>query len=105
LMAYTAEQRTQEMGIRMALGAVRADILKLMLTQGMRLALAGVLLGAALAYALARLLADLLFGVKASDPLTFAGVAAFLAAVALVATWIPARRASAVEPSEALRYS
>ena len=105
LMAYTAEQRTQEMGIRMALGAVRGDILKLMLTQGMRLALAGVLLGAALAYALARLLADLLFGVKASDPLTFAGVAAFHAAVALVATWIPARRASAVEPSEALRYS
>jgi predicted permease len=105
LMAYTVEQRTQEIGIRMALGAARPDILKLMLAGGMKLALAGVLAGAALAFAMTHLLASLLFGVQASDPLTFVAVAAILGAVALLATWIPARRASTVEPSEALRYS
>ncbi len=105
LMSYTVEQRTQEIGIRMALGAVRGDMVKLVLKQGMWLAGIGVVLGAAMAYGITRLLASLLFGVKASDPVTFIGVAAILAAVALIATLIPAQRASAIEPSEALRHS
>ncbi len=105
LMSYTVEQRTQEIGIRMALGAVRGDMMKLVLKQGMWLAGIGVVLGAAMAYGITRLLASLLFGVKASDPVTFIGVAAILAAVALIATLIPAQRASAIEPSEALRHS
>jgi predicted permease len=105
LMAYTVEQRTQEIGIRMALGAVRGDMLKLILAQGVKLALAGVALGTVLAYALTRLLANLLFGVKAADVPTFVSVAGILTAVALIAAWIPARRASAMEPCEALRHS
>jgi predicted permease len=105
LMAYTVEQRTQEIGIRMALGAVRGDMLKLILAEGMRLALIGVVLGALMAYGLTRLLASLLFGVKAADVPTFVGVAAILSAVALVAAWVPARRASAMEPCDALRHT
>jgi len=89
----------------MALGAVRGDMLKLILMQGAKLAIAGVALGTALAYALTRLLANLLFGVKAADVPTFAGVAGILIAVALLAAWIPARRASAMEPCEALRHT
>jgi ABC-type antimicrobial peptide transport system permease subunit len=104
LMAYSVEQRTQEIGIRMALGAARADMLRLVVAQGMKLVGAGVAIGAALAYGVTRLLESLLFGVKASDPLTFAVVAAILTLVALIATVIPARRASTVAPLEALRY-
>ena len=104
-MGYTVQQRTQEIGIRMALGAARTDMLRLVLMQGLRLAIIGVVLGAGLAYGLTRVLAGLLFGVKANDALTFVGVATILFAVALIATLIPARRASAVEPSQALRYS
>jgi len=105
LMAYTVQQRTHEIGIRMALGAVRADIMRLVMAHGLKLALAGVVLGAGLAWGMTRLLGALLFGIKATDPMTFAGVAAMLTAVALLATFIPARRASTVVPSQALRQS
>ena len=104
LMSYSVEQRTQEIGVRMALGAGRPDMVRLILSQGLRLAGIGVALGLAIAYALTRVLASLLFGVKAADPLTFAGVAVVLALIALGSTWFPARRAAAVEPVEALRY-
>ena len=104
LMSYSVEQRTQELGIRMALGAGRADMLKLVFSQGMKLAGIGVAVGLAMAYGVTRVLSSLLFGVKSSDPWTFAGVALVLSAVAMVATYIPARRAAATPPSEALRY-
>ena len=104
LMAYTVQQRTQEIGSRMALGAERLDMLKLVLSQGMKLTVGGVVLGLGLAYGVTRFLESLLFGVKASDPVTFAVVTGILAVVALLATLIPARRASTVEPLEALRY-
>jgi len=104
LMSYSVEQRTQELGIRMALGANRGNMLRLVLTQGMKLTISGVVLGLALAYGLTRLLASLLFGVKASDPATFGLVAGVLALVALVAAYIPAQRATAIDPAIALRY-
>jgi putative ABC transport system permease protein len=105
LMSYSVEQRTQEIGIRMALGAARYDMMGMVLKTGMRLVVLGVILGVGLAYGLTRVLASLLFGVKANDPLTFALVPAILAAVALAATLIPARRAATIAPSQALRYS
>src|SRR5262249_46643032 len=105
LMAYSVEQRTQEIGIRMALGAVRGDMLKLILIQGAKLALAGVALGTVLAYGLTRLLANLLFGVKAADVPTFVVLAAVSTAFALLAQCMPARRAYAMEPCDALRHS
>jgi putative ABC transport system permease protein len=104
LIAYSVTQRTQELGIRIALGAQRRDVLRLVLAQGTRLTLLGVALGVFAALALSRLLATLLFNVSATDPLTFAGVAALLAAVALLACFIPARRATRVDPIVALRY-
>jgi predicted permease len=104
LMSYSVEQRTQEIGIRMALGAGRPDLLRLVLGQGLKLAGVGVALGLAIAYGLTRVLANLLFGVKASDPITFALVAGILATVALLATYLPARRAAATEPVLALRH-
>jgi predicted permease len=104
LMAYSVEQRRQEIGIRMALGAGGAQVLRMVLAHGMKLAGAGVVLGLGLAWATTRFLGSLLFGVKATDPITFGGVALLLTSVALVATLIPARRAALTEPDKALRY-
>jgi putative ABC transport system permease protein len=104
LIAYSVTQRTQELGIRIALGAQRRDVLRLVLGQGARLTLLGVTLGLLAALAISRLLASMLFGVSATDPLTFAGVVALLATVALLASFIPARRATRVDPIVALRY-
>ena len=103
LMAYSVQQRTQEMGIRMALGADRAHIRGLVVWQGMRLAIVGVVLGIAAAFGLTRLLASFLFGVKAWDPLVFVTVPLILTAVALFAVWFPATRASRLDPQQALR--
>jgi putative ABC transport system permease protein len=104
VMSYSVEQRTQEIGIRMALGSSRGDVLKLMLGAGLKLAGMGVAIGLALAYLLTRFLASLLFSVKASDPWTLAAVAGILALVALIATYIPAHRAAATDPGQALHY-
>jgi predicted permease len=103
LMAYSVEQRTQEMGIRMALGADRSAVRKLVVWHGMRLALLGVAVGLAAAFALTRLLASFLFGVKSWDPAVFLSATLILSAVALLAVWLPATRASKVDPMQALR--
>jgi len=103
LMAYSVEQRTQEMGIRMALGADRSTIRKLVVWQGMRLALVGLVLGIGAAFWLTRFLASFLFGVKAWDPAVFISVPLILAGVALLAVWLPAARASKLNPMTALR--
>jgi putative ABC transport system permease protein len=104
LMAYSVQQRTQEIGVRMALGANRTQVRRMVVFQGMKLALVGVILGVASALALARLLSSLLFGVKPWDPVTIILVAVLLSAVTLLATYLPARRASRVDPMVALRY-
>jgi len=103
LMAYSVEQRTQEMGIRMALGADRSTIRKLVVWQGMRLALVGVVLGIGAAFGLTRLIASFLFGVKSWDPFVFVAVPIILSAVALLAVWLPATRAAKLDPMQALR--
>jgi len=102
--AYSVSQRTREIGIRMALGAQRGDAMGLVLGEGMWVVLTGLVIGLAGSLALTRFLSSLLFGVTATDPLTFAGVAALLALVALLACYLPARRAMSVDPLVALRY-
>jgi putative ABC transport system permease protein len=104
LMAFTVQQRTQEIGIRMALGAGQAGVRNMIVLQGMRLVWAGAALGLVAAFALTRVIASFLFGVKAWDPLVFTVVPVILCGVALLAVWLPARRATRVDPMHALRY-
>ncbi|HZE27237.1 MAG TPA: ABC transporter permease [Terriglobales bacterium] len=104
LMSYSVAQRTHELGIRIALGANRSDILKLVLGQGLRISLVGLVVGLAIALGVTRVIAAMLYGVKPTDPVTFGGVSALLTAVALLASYLPARRAAKVEPLVALRY-
>jgi putative ABC transport system permease protein len=104
LMAYTVRQRTREFGIRIAMGATTGEVAGMVVRKGMLLVAAGITIGVILAGVMARLLGALLFGISDTDPRTFLVVGAILAAVALVACYLPARRASRVDPTTALRY-
>jgi len=104
-IAYSVAQRTQEMGIRRALGAQQGDILRLVVGQGLRVAIAGVIVGMAGAWGLTRLMKALLFHVSPTDPVTFMAVAVLFLLVALGASYIPARRATRIDPMAALRIS
>jgi len=104
VIAYTVVRRTHEIGIRLALGAHQHDVMRLVLGQGLRLAIIGMAIGCAAAFFLSRLLASLLFEVRPTDPVTFAGGMLFLAGIAMLASYIPGRRAAKVDPVEALRY-
>jgi predicted permease len=104
VMAYSVAQRTREIGVRMALGASRANILRLAIGHGMRLVMYGIVIGAAMSLATARVMKSLLFGLSPTDPVAYAGVALLLTIVALLACWVPARRATKVDPMVALRF-
>jgi putative ABC transport system permease protein len=104
VLSYSVSQRTQELGLRMALGAQGRDVLLLVIGEGMRLVVIGLAVGLAAAFALSRFVASQLYGVKATDPLTFGGVALSLACVALLACWLPARRAAKTDPMASLRH-
>ena len=103
VISYSVAQRTRELGIRIALGAQRSDVLRLVLRQGMTLVAMGVAFGLAASIGLTRLMSTLLYGVSATDPITFLILSSALLSVAFIACWLPARRASAVDPIVALR--
>jgi putative ABC transport system permease protein len=104
VMSYSVAQRTSELGIRLALGARRLDVLRLILSAGLKLALTGIAVGVVISFAVTRLLSSLLFGVRPTDLLTFAVLPVLLIGVSLLACYIPARRATKVDPLTALRY-
>src|SRR5205807_5192069 len=104
VLTYLVGQRTQEIGVRMALGAQRFDVLRLVLNDGARMTLVGLAIGVVAALGLTRLLSHMLFGVKPTDPLTFFAVTMLLCAIALLACYVPAHRAMRVDPTVALRY-
>jgi putative ABC transport system permease protein len=104
VISYSVVQRTKEIGIRRALGAQRKDVLSLVIGQGLGLSAAGVLVGVCGAFALTRVMKDLLFQVSATDPVTFVGIAILFVAVAMAANYLPARRATKVDPMVALRW-
>ena len=103
-VSYSVSQRTREFGVRLALGAQRADLIRLVLREGVAATVLGLAMGVIGALVLTRVLSSLLYGIRPTDPLTFAGVSAFLLAVTLAANYIPARRATKVDPMVALRY-
>ena len=104
MLSYTVAQRTREIGVRIALGAQRGNVLRLVVGSGVRLAILGIAVGIAVGLALTQLMTDLLYGVRATDPVTFGVVTVILGAVSLLACCIPARRAMKVDPIVALRH-